>query len=320
MNLVLYHDHCQDGFFSAYLAWKNLGDMDTAYISVSHRPVLDFEPIEALKYILSQTTFDIDQCREVNLYIFDFCFPPLYLEIYSSIFNSILVLDHHETVFKELSVKYPYDVNNNNNWFIFSLNANSKVIFSNKESSAKLVYKHFNEDKEVPWYIELVSDRDLNKNQYENTDKFYHGITLYKPYEFSAIDDLVDTDFKDIIELGGLIERNRLGVVAEIVKNIINIKTIIDGKEYKGAFVNTDLANASDVGNYILFCLKNYDYCVMYNIKDNKYVHCSIRSISSFDSLTIAHNFNGGGHTRSGGFAMKLEELYITLNNNLLTI
>ena len=54
MKIVLYHDHCQDGFFSAYLAWKYFQDDSVKFISVSHRPVLDLDPLESLNFILKQ--------------------------------------------------------------------------------------------------------------------------------------------------------------------------------------------------------------------------------------------------------------------------
>lgn len=319
MKIVLYHDHCQDGFFSAYLAWKKFNDENAKFISVSHRPVLDLDPIEALGYILKQKQISINECKEAELYVFDFCFPPNFLLVYKDIFKSILILDHHQTSFEELKQDYPYTINDKG-WFQFNPAENLEVLFSTEESSAKLVYRHLYENSAVPWYIELVSDRDLGKNYFEETNKFYHGITLYKPYEFSCIDYLVETDFKDIIALGELIERNRLSIVKEIASNLVTIELKHGNECYKGAIVNTDLSNASDVGNYILHCQKKHDFCLMYNIKNNEVANCSIRSTPKFNSLLISEKFKGGGHKTSGGYGIKLHELFAILNNNFLVI
>lgn len=319
MKIVLYHDHCQDGFFSAYLTWKKFNDCDAKFISVSHRPVLDLDPVEALKYILQQKNITIEECKESELYVFDFCFPPNFLLAYKDLFKFILILDHHQTSFEELKQDYTYDVNDKG-WFQFKPAENIEVLFSTEESSAKLVYRHFYENSAVPWYVELVSDRDLGKNYFADTNKFYHGITLYKPYEFSVMDYLVETDFKDIIALGELVERNRLSIVKDIASNLVTIELKHGAECYKGAIVNTDLSNASDVGNYILYCVKEHDFCLMYNIKNNHVANCSIRSTAKFNSLIISEKFKGGGHKTSGGFGIKLHELFAILNNNFLVI
>lgn len=319
MNLVLYHEHCQDGFFSAYLAWKKFGDIDTRYISVNHRPVLDMVPMDSINFILKQVNVDIEQCKNINLYVLDFCFPNNYIKLLSELFKSVLILDHHQTAFAELKVEYTYTINTVD-WYIFDIAENTKVIISQEESAAKIVHKYFYKDKIVPWYIELVSDRDLNKNFYQDTDKFYHGITLYKPYDFVTMDYLVTTDFKDIIALGELVERNKLDIVKNIVKNTVEINLSHKEKKIKGAFINTDLSNASDVGNYLLFCLKQHEFCIVYSIKSNKTVHCSIRSNNNFNSLIISEKFKGGGHKTSGGFVISLIQFYDILNNNNLEI
>ena len=54
--------------------------------------------------------------------------------------------------------------------------------------------------------------------------------------------------------------------------------------------------------------------------KNNKEAHCSIRSLHTFNSLIISEKFKGGGHKTSGGFGIKLSDLFHILNNNFLVI
>lgn len=319
MKLILYHAHCQDGFFSAYFAWKKFGYQDTDYVPVTHRPVLDMNPVDSMQYLLQGTNKTIEQCKETDLYIFDFCFPSSFLEVYKDLFKSITVLDHHETIFDDLNSVYSNTITDKG-WYNFKVSPNTEVSFTAEECAAKMVYRHFYNALNVPWYLELISDRDLGKRHFEQTDLFYHGLTIYKPYRFEDIDYLVESDFADIVELGKLVERNRLDIVKVICENIIPVTCEHDGKEYKGAIVNTDLSNSSDVGNYILLCLNKYDFCIIFSIKDNKTAHCSIRSTHGFDSTLIAEKFNGGGHKTSGGFGISLSDLCPILNNNKLSI
>lgn len=319
MRVVLHHVHCQDGFFSAYLAWKKFGYKDTVYIPVNHRPVLDMEPLDSMQYLLKDQDIKTNQYKDIELYVFDFCFPANFLEVYKDLFKSILILDHHETIFYDLSSHYNHEINNKG-WYEFQIAQNTQVNFTSDECAAKMVYRHFFSALNVPWYLELISDRDLGKDHFENTDMFYHGLTIYKPYRFEDIDYLITTDFEDIIELGKLVQRNRLEVVKDISKNIIDIILKHDSKEYKGAFINTDLSNSSDVGNYVLLCLELYDFCVMYCVVDNETAHCSIRSTHNFNAMIISEKFKGGGHRTSGGFALKLTKLCDILNNNMFSI
>lgn len=319
MKLVLYHTHCQDGFFSAYLAWKQFGYKDTLYVPITHRPVLDMEPMEALEYTLFNTELSNEKYKDTELYIFDFCFPSSFLEVYKNVFKSIFVLDHHKSVFDDLSSNYKHKINSKG-WYEFQVADNVNICFTSEECAAKIVYRHLYPELNVPWYIELISDRDLGKRHFEQTDMFYHGLTLYKPYKFEDMNRLVETDFQDITELGELIQRNRLDTIKTICENIIPIICEHEHKNYKGAMVNTDLSNASDVGNYILLCLGEYDFCVVFNVIDNKTAHCSIRATHGFNSLLISEKFNGGGNKISGGFGISLSELCLILNNNKLSI
>ena len=320
MKLVLYHHHCQDGFFSAYVTWTQFGNHAT-YIPITHRPLLTYSPIEALNNILKQTSFTFDDLKHIELYVLDFCFPLDFLQLYITLFKKILIFDHHET-----SIGFLKNIpkqSKHQNKTIYHLTENCDVIVSLKESAVKMVYKHYYPENEIPWYIELVNNKDLNIKLTKKTNRFYYGISLFKPYKFKIMDLLVKNDFKDILDLGSLVERNRIGLIKDITENqLIPVSCIctMTSKKYIGAIVNNDISNANDLGIYILNVLKKYDFCIIFNIQKDLTVHCGIRSKNTFNSLEIAEKYKGGGHLISAGFCLTINELMNILNDKIIYI
>jgi hypothetical protein len=202
MKLVVYHHHCQDGFFSAYITWTQFGNHAT-YIPITHRPLLTYSPIEALNYILKQTSIKFEDLKNVELYVLDFCFPLDFLQLYITLFKKILIFDHHETSISFLQ-HIPNQTKHQNN-IIYHLTENCDIIVTLKESAVKMIYKHFYPENDIPWYIELVNNKDLNIKITKKTNRFYYGVSLYNPYRFKTMDLLIKSDFKDILELGSLV-------------------------------------------------------------------------------------------------------------------
>ena len=320
-KLVVYHNHCQDGFFSAHLFWKMFGD-SAIYKPVLHRPIIDVNPIQALELLLKDSGIEICDLINYDLYVVDFCFPVEHIEIYKNIFKSILTLDHHESAFLDYKDKYPY-TKTVEDWAIFQISDTCKIIISQHESAVVLAYKYFYPNMTIPWYLELISDNDLMKNSLPNTEIFYHGVTLYKPYKFECIEKLIQNDFKDIMKLGSLVKRNRIGIIEEIITSQLTEITCeeqLSNTEYLGVLINSELTNASDLGTYILNVIKKYDFIIIYNIRKDDRVHCSLRSNDKFNSLLIAEHFGGGGHRLSGGCSMSIDQLTKIIEDKKLII
>lgn len=325
-QLIIYHKNCQDGLFSAYQFW--LKNPNAYFAGLSHHPTFKLSSEQILRHILNKNHLFLDSnhyLKDVELYIADFSLPYEVIKDFSAIFKSILIIDHHITSFKDYSSKGPIETIKNN-WKKIKLFDNCEYIYSETESGAKMVYKYLNDvdnDDDVPMYIRLVSDRDMWKFKFKDTNLFYYGIDLFKPKSFKELNDLIRYKFKDIIMHGKLVGDNLNNHIKELANSqLVYISGLnTSTNEYSnGALINAELKNASEIGNYVVSSKEleyEIDFCVIFTIKKDN-ILCSIRSRKEFDCSIIAEKYNGGGHKNSSGFTLSLNELFDLLNNKVL--
>lgn len=260
------------------------------------------------------------------MYIVDFSLPYKVIKDFSSIFKSILILDHHKTSFEDLSSNGTVETIQNN-WKKINLFPNCEFIYSKKESGAKLVYKYLNNadnDDNLPTYIKLVSDRDMWEFNFKDTNLFYYGINFIKPKTFKELDELINKRFNDIINYGKYVEANLTDYIKSLTETqLIYINGINnDTKEIvNGALINAELKHANELGSYIVNhkgLEHSIDFCIIFIIKKNN-VLCSIRSKKEFDCSVIAKKYNGGGHKNASGFSLSIDELFRILNSKILS-
>lgn len=121
-TIVIYHDHCIDGFTAAWVAWMKFGQ-DATYVSAMHGD----PPPDA---------------TGADVYILDFSYPRDALAEMARIAKSVLVLDHHKTA-QEALLGLPY------------------AVFDMNRSGAGLAWDNFFPRKTRPWLVDYVEDRDL---------------------------------------------------------------------------------------------------------------------------------------------------------------
>jgi uncharacterized protein len=96
--LVIYHDNCTDGFASAFCAWLKFGE-DAEYFPCNYNSF-----IVGLDGSLKYKT-EVTGLKDRVVYIVDFSFPRMTLEMMGRYAAHITVLDHHKTAQAELMVK-----------------------------------------------------------------------------------------------------------------------------------------------------------------------------------------------------------------------
>lgn len=336
MKVVLFHKNCKDGLFSAFSFWKKYGCKDVMYIEINYKPIQDMEPMEALEYIfngyikkpcsLNSAVYEfkdnkvtVEDMKDMELYVVDYSFPVKHFKTYIPLFKSILVLDHHKTAIDEYTNQF-YHTEGKNGWMFIKPSENSEIVFSTHESGAKLTYMFLNEDKEVPSYIELISDRDLWTFKLENSKKFHHGLMLHELNDFNVIDTLMNSFLNDIVNIGGKYEVALLERIEKIIRsNVIDITVKIAGQEYKCGLVNSYLDIASDLCDSVIYN-HGYDISIAYTMQKNADVSCSVRSRKGIDSSKISLMYGGGGHANSSGFHFSLDELNSVLKKKFIIV
>ncbi len=333
MKVVLYHSNCQDGFFAAATLYKKFGK-EALYIPVNYKPIQDITPEEALAYIFNPkhseelfsngnsiyTLKDVrpENYKDVSLFIVDYSFPVGHLEVYSKLFKSILTLDHHVTAAKAYGEKY-LTGETKEGWLTMHPSENTKLVFSEKDSGAMLVHRYFNPEEPVPYFIELVSDRDLWQFKKKETDLFHYGVRLLNEENIQKVLDYATTNFEFILHLGELQKKEVLSRIKKTKRHgVFPVKITLHGNDYKGAIVNSSLDIASDLCNSVI--KDGYDIAIAYSLQSVEDVSFSVRSAKGVDSSKLSLHFGGGGHAQASGFHASVKMLFEMMQTQSLTV
>ena len=333
MKVVLYHSNCQDGFFAAATLFQLFGK-DALYIPVGYKPIQDLGPYEALAHLFNpkkeQELFEKgnsvhklshvhpDMYKDVELYIVDYSVPVEHFLVYTSLFKSVLMLDHHVTAVKSYMSHFSAD-ESPEGWIVMCPTENSKIVFSDKDSGAKLTHRYFHRNQSVPYYIELVSDRDLWQFKLSETDLFHYGVRLLNEENIQKVLDYASTNFEFILNLGEL-QKKEIHTRIKSVKRhgVLPINVTIGEHSYKAAIINSNLDIASDLCNSTI--KEGYDIAMAYAIQNLDDVSFSVRSAKSVDSSLISLHFGGGGHAQASGFHAPTNVLFGMMSSQELKI
>ena len=262
---IIYHKACPDGFGSAYIAWKVLGN-SSAYIPLSYYD-------------------SVPEITESSILVCDFSFNYKTTIKLIKKNHKFFNIDHHQSAFDNLS----------------ELDDKYKL-FDNNHSGAYLTWKYFFPDKEVPQFIKYIEDYDLWKFEYEETKPFMLALNELK-FNFQLWSKLEDETFlNEMIQKGKILleyQNTLINIVSKSVK--IKIQNI-GSSTYKVAYVNTNLFK-NEIANKLV-SETDCDFSVVYNYDDAKNLtKFSLRSIDSKANVSeIAQSIGGGGHRNAAGY------------------
>ncbi len=262
---IIYHKACPDGFGSAYIAWKVLGD-SSAYLPLSYYDAIP--EIVNSKILVCDFSFNYETTMK-------------FIKDNEEFYN----IDHHQSAFdnlKDLSDEYKF----------FDIN----------HSGAYLTWKYFFADVEVPRFIKYIEDYDLWKFQYEETKPFMLALNEL-PFNFKVWEKLEDENYlNELIQKGKILQSYQDNMV-RIITKAVKIKSQKIGKsKYKVAYVNTNLFK-NEVANKLV-SETECDFSVVYNYDDSKNLtKFSLRSIDQKANVSeIAKVIGGGGHRNAAGY------------------
>lgn len=265
--VVIYHAHCQDGFGSAFAAYKKFGDK-ASYIPCSDRVV----PPEGL----------IDK----EVYILDFSYPKEVLLELERVNKRLIIIDHHISAEE-------------------AVNSVKEHIFSKDHSASHLSWKYF-VDENVPFLIDMLEVIDLAKDEHDAKANLITYI-LSKPYTFEAYEDLLNTlnDAEKLkeAELFGKAEHDYLEL---IVGAIIDDPDFVVFEGYTVPCVNMYLPiNEKSIALRELY--NKYPPFAMSYRFDKGLVKVSLRGNGEVDLTVLAGKYGGGGHRNSSGFVLPID-------------
>lgn len=299
--LVIYHDHCTDGFGAAFAAWLKFGD-EAEYWPYSYTKETATEPLRAVTG------------REV--YILDFSFPKQIMDYIFAHAQKVVWLDHHKTAFEMWCGGIPESGFHGE---ADEDGSNRHIHLSDTQSGAMLAWKYFHPGTEVPMLIKHIDDRDRWQFKLEGSKELHAALASYKPWNFwmwmelnnqlNNYDDHCGDFPHYIFKEGAAILRAQDADVARMAQQARSCAIYdYDGEMLgsRGLAVNASL-HQSELG-HVLANQSGTFGLVWYLGADNK-VKLSFRSNGDYDVSAIAKAYGGGGHKNAAGAETDIETL-----------
>ena len=180
-TLCIYHGNCADGFSSAWVVRKALGEDSVDF----HAGVYQNDPPDVTD-------------RDVVMVDFSYKHPVL-TEMAESA-NSILILDHHKSAEADLT----------------DLPSNVTTHFDMERSGARITWDHFFPNEDPPKLLLHVEDRDLWRFDLPGTREIQAAVFSY-PYDFKVWDDLMSSATVTLHQEGVAIERKHFKDIREFI-------------------------------------------------------------------------------------------------------
>ncbi len=265
--VVIYHAHCQDGFGSAFAAYKKFG-VTASYIPCSDRLV----PPEGLV--------------SKEIYILDFSYPKEVLQELEKTNKRLMIIDHHISAQEAVeSVK--------------------EHIFSSLNSAAYLSWTHF-VGGEVPAFITMLEIIDLAKDK-EDVNADLITYILSKPYSFEAYEELLNDfssqERTAVIAKLGKAQHEYLEILLDAITNEPDFVTF---EGYTVPCINIFLPiNEKSIALKKLY-EKYPPFAMSYRFDDGQ-CKVSLRGNGEVDLTVLAGKYGGGGHKSSSGFVIPAE-------------
>ena len=304
-KLVITHGNCVDGC-TCRAIFEDIYKDKAEYIEVDHSDVDPAFPEKFNSFWQNASRF-----KNTEVFMADICLREEVINLFLENNNTVNIIDHHETalpLIQKLRERKESDK---------SLPLNITFSDDNSESGAMLTWKHMNPDTSPPMLVEYVSDGDLWKFKYgDQTHHTYSGLLannrqpsqVPKDEWINLLNNQKDLD--KVIELGATL----YGAYIEKVKSYIPtaVEVILDG--HKGYMVNAPAKYKSELGN--MLAKKNGTFALVWDIKDDGMVACSLRSVEPFRVKEIAEKFGGGGHAQASAFRVESLEKFEELLSN----
>jgi oligoribonuclease NrnB/cAMP/cGMP phosphodiesterase (DHH superfamily) len=178
-KLCIYHGNCADGFTSAWVVRKALGDDVEFYAGVYQNPPPDVEGRDVVMVDFSYKRSVLEEMRDKA--------------------RSVAILDHHKTAQADLK-----DL------------PGVLAIFDMGRSGARITWDHYFPGQKPPDLLLHIEDRDLWRFALRKTREIQASVFAY-PYDFKAWDFLMTADLEKLALEGEAIERKHFKDIRELV-------------------------------------------------------------------------------------------------------
>lgn len=285
-DTIVYHYPCNDGTAALWCAnyFNNIPEKVSCKAGINPNINVD-----------SKNILFVDLCPKFD-YLFEIC----------KTAKNVVILDHHKTSFDA------YEINKN------ECPVNLQVILDMSRSGCQITWDYFFPDKERPWFIDYVGDRDLwtwkKPNSKEINQAFFDN-NMIDPYYLDNITNLLSysqEQIDNLVKEGTLLLKFQKKQLDIAVSRALEAVVDVNGTIYNVWLgTTTTTADRSDLGNLLanklLSSNKLPDFSAtwIYEPKANEWWISLRGHKESPDLSVIAGVFGGGGHAKSSAFCIK---------------
>lgn len=268
-TICIYHGNCADGFASAWVVRKALGEANVEFVA----GVYGTDPPDV---------------ADKDVIIVDFSYKLPVMEPLIKKAKTVLILDHHKTAQEDLAS------------LVTTGNKNVQVVFDMDRSGCRITWDHFF-DQEPPQLLLHIEDRDLWRFKLPMTREIQATVFSY-PYEFDVWDGLMQTDPVKLAIEGKAIERKHFKDIDELL-GVVTRPMSIDSHHVMIA--NLPYTFSSDAGHKLAQGMP-FGGCY-YDTPEGRCF--SLRSTNEgIDVSEVAKKFGGGGHRNAAGFMISFDK------------
>jgi len=293
--LVAYHDHCIDGYTSAWVA-------NTALEAQGLHVVL--LPMSYNEESNQQLLGELSKVYYIALYVVDFSLSIGTLVAIDRLYPKLAttILDHHKTAFE----KYAPATEINSQAYFVGEAAGADIILKNNFCGASLCWNYFHPDTTVPQLITHVEDYDLWLFRFGDTTRYVNKYLVEQEKNMKSWDRIATRmetagGFSKTLEIGKVLQDIHNKHVAEVAELAVPMELC----GYKGLAVECFSELTSDVGHMLATESGTFGAMCILDFEAKK-IKWSLRSNGDFDVSEIAKYYGGGGHKNAAGFETKL--------------
>lgn len=280
-DVYIYHANCTDGLTAVGIAVQPQQNTANTFetMAMGYGNKLDLEALRDKRVVFLDFSVGKDKMLEI-------------LEVA----ERVTVIDHHVSVHKELS-----EIEANNFNYVYDVD----------KSGAGLAWDYFI-GGELPYFVQLVQDRDIWTKKFEDADALALAIRVEEMYfedMVCHISDIIlhatmfpesmDRATRLLIKEGYSYLKYQRHIVKQIASNAVKTK-LDDGQEVMK--VNCAAGLISDVGSYLSEnnkCGVAWMYCDNDRMRINS---LRVAADSDYDASAYAKSHGGGGHRRAAGW------------------
>jgi uncharacterized protein len=276
VDVLIYHHPCNDGSGAALSAFLHRGE-SLVYMPMAH-----------------QTPLELESLRDKNVMLVDICFTKPRLMRMREVARKVLILDHHETAFKD------------------NLN-DAGCFFDMQHSGAILAWHYFHGvNTPPPRLLALIQDRDLWRWRDRNSSEpLFHALQeKYPEPDFRALQAyLNDTELDALIQFGHTLMQNNKQWCIETGKRAKSCSFYSSALNKTFSILAIELESMrliSELAEY-LYLNNNVDFIMLWYQQPDGNFQVSLRTCNpEINVATIASTFpGGGGHPSAAGMLLE---------------